>query len=479
MTSSLSVVRGLQTPRVHSAPPRAGSVASEAIYLAAQYGLVADPWQELVLEDWLAVKPSGKWACPRCGCAAPRQNGKNVNYEIDELYCTTELGTRFLHTAHEVKTARKAFARLLSFFDNRREFPDLYEMVREIRRTNGQEAIYLRNGGSVEFIARSKSSGRGYSVDTLVLDEAQELTEDAYAALLPTISVSPNPQQILGGTPPAPTANGEVFTRMRTAGVAGKDPRLCWHEWGCQADGEEALDLDDIDNVAQANPALGDRLDYETVVDEREAMSDETFARERLGVWEGAGGSSVINLRAWTDLGDRESGIDGPLAFAIELSGDRRRVWITVAGRRGDGLAHLEIIEMQRGTAAAAVRMAELIRRHRPCATVVDPAGPTGALLSALKTEKADPHLVTAREYAQACGAFFDLVENEKGRHLGDPRMLAAIEAAGKRALGDLWVWHPHNSEADIAPLKSMTLALHGLETFGSRRERTNRAAFF
>lgn len=38
-------------------------------------------------------------------------------------------------------------------------------MLVEIRRTNGQEAIVLDNGGSVQFIARSRGSGRGFTVD--------------------------------------------------------------------------------------------------------------------------------------------------------------------------------------------------------------------------------------------------------------------------------------------------------------------------
>ena len=73
----------------------------------------------------------------------------------------------FLHTAHEVKTTRKAFKRLKHFFgeivnDPNAKFPELNALVTEIRSTNGQEAIYLSTGGSVEFIARSKGSGRGF-----------------------------------------------------------------------------------------------------------------------------------------------------------------------------------------------------------------------------------------------------------------------------------------------------------------------------
>src|SRR5690606_40944492 len=50
------------------------SDADDAEFLAASYGLTPDEWQRLVLEDWLAVRPDGRWASLKCGLAVPRQN---------------------------------------------------------------------------------------------------------------------------------------------------------------------------------------------------------------------------------------------------------------------------------------------------------------------------------------------------------------------------------------------------------------------
>src|SRR5690606_22060142 len=197
--------------------------------------------QHLVITDWLGVK-NGRWAASRVGLAVPRQNGKNAILEIVELYKMVELGRRILHTAHEVKTARKAFTRLLSFFENERKYPELASLVLTVRRTNGQEAILLKNGASIEFVARSKGSGRGFTVDDLVCDEAQELSEDVLAALLPTISAAPSgdPQVTMTGTPPAPSMDGEAWTRLRKSGHEGT-PRVAWAEWSLPGD----VDLDD------------------------------------------------------------------------------------------------------------------------------------------------------------------------------------------------------------------------------------------
>ena len=139
------MLRGSQEPSFIHAPQGDTADAEDAVEIAAAYGLVADAWQEEVLRAWLRRDSSGRWAAGRWGVAVPRQNGKNAVVEILELYVLTILGLRVLHTAHEVKTARKAFLRLASFFENEREFPDLYGMAKSIRKANGQEAIFLHS----------------------------------------------------------------------------------------------------------------------------------------------------------------------------------------------------------------------------------------------------------------------------------------------------------------------------------------------
>jgi hypothetical protein len=459
----------VQEPAFEHVPPAADlSDAEDAIEFASAYGLTADEWQERVLRAWLGLRKDGQVAAARAGLAVPRQNGKNALIEIVELFKMVELGRRVLHTAHEVKTARKAFARLKYFFGDRvadpaAAFPELNNLVREVRNTNGQEAIVLTNGGQVEFIARSRSSGRGFTVDDLILDEAQELSEDALAALRPTISASPNPQIIFTGTPPGPTAVGEVFTRQRTNGLTKADPRLCWQEW-------RAWDVENIDDpmaVAQANPALGIRLLWDTIADERADMSEDTFARERLGLWETQQSLQVINPAWWEASKHPESQVIDPVAFAADITPDRQRGSISLAGRRADGRFHVETVQNERGTAWIVPRLLELIGKWRPCAIVLDPGSPAGSLIAELQEGGVEPLLTSTRDVGQACGAFFDAVRDDKLRHLDDPRLNLALGSARKRPLGDsgAWAWHRKDTATDITPLVAATLALHGYQT--------------
>jgi hypothetical protein len=454
------VLSGAQEPRVYLAPQADSSSWQDAADLADAYGLTADPWQELVLDGAMGERADGKWAAPRVGLAVPRQNGKNAILEIRELAGMVLLGERILHTAHEVKTARKAFLRLLEFFDDERRYPDLFALVKGTpRKTNGQEAIYLTNGGSIEFVARSKGSGRGFSVDLLVMDEAQDLTEDHIAALMPTISASGNPQRWYTGTPPSPSMQGEVFTRVRAAGLAGEDTRLCWAEWSVES--SKDLDVDDEALWALANPSLGIRLERDTIADERADMDEETFARERLGVWTPLNAAGVIPVDLWASLSDEESTPMDPVALGFDVSPNRVAT-ISVCGPRVGGGFHVEVIESRAGTGWVPDRLLALQQQWFPVATVMDPTGPAGSLIPMLKERGVDFQQTTAREMAQACGAFLSEVLEGRVHYRERFGISDAVKIARKRPLGDAWAWARKDSSADISPLVSTTLALHG-----------------
>lgn len=206
LTSSPSPALANHPPRVRHCPPRSGTEGTRVATIAQRCGLVLDPWQGDVLNDALSTDATtGLWATPRVGVSVPRQNGKGAIIEALELAFL--LGAfpeakLLIHSAHEFKTAQNGFQRLLSYFDS---VPVLSKARDEGRVKIGTAAareFVTIDGRTVKFLARSKGSGRGFSADILVLDEAQELSEDVWAAILPTISARPNPQLWLFGTPP-------------------------------------------------------------------------------------------------------------------------------------------------------------------------------------------------------------------------------------------------------------------------------------
>ena len=455
--------------------------ADDCAYLASQYGLVPDPWQQLVLDGWLGVDGDGKYSSPRCGLSISRQQGKTALLEARILYGMVAIGERVLFTAHEMRSAQRAFRRLLHYFDNPRTYPKLHAMTAQVRRGNGQEAVYLSSGGSFELVARSRGSGRGFTVDLLVLDEAQELADEALAALLPTISAADNGQVIYCGTPSAETGVGEVFARLRAAGVAGEDPRLCWHEWSC----EPGADLDDPQSWAAANPALGVRLDPATVADERAVMDDATFARERLGIWESAAVHRVISAQAWEACADTAAVLNPaqPLALALDVSPDRLHTSIAAAGWTLNGHPIVDVIQSRGGEPDWAVAaLADLDSRHQPRAIVVDAISAASSLIDALRQAGLTITVTSARDMAAACMQFYDAAVSGHLRHLEQPSLNSALAVARRRTIGDGgWAWSRKDSDSDITPVTTATLALFGLtaSTVAEKPRRRSGKAMF
>lgn len=492
MSSKRSSRSGSQAPRLHVAPRADESYGDVAAEFSARFGLTPDPWQRLILDDWLAMR-RGMWAARNCGLSVPRQNGKNAVLEVRELFGTVLLGEKILHTAHEVKTAKKHFRRLQHFFgtqrnDPRAKFPELNALVADVRKVNGEEAIVLTNGGSIEMAARSKSSGRGFTVDIVVFDEAQQLDDDALEALAPTKSSGPlgNPQVIYTGTPPGPNAQGEVFTRQRAAALAqAKAPKSrCWHEWskaGRVGKGEGEIDLDDRNNWYDTNPALGSsRMPLEIAEDDREDLSDGGFARERLGMWaeDDPDLARVIAADLWATLEAKTPPADGVAPNALGLDASHDRV-IAIAGCWVDGdKAHVELVRHERSTDTLAAVEWLVANAGRRIPVVVDSASPAAAMVPALTAAKVKVVTTSATDMGKACGLILADATEKRLTHADQQQLNSALAGARKRDIRDagMWGWDRKNPDTDIAPLVAATLARYGAST--NAKPKSGRAVF-
>ena len=453
---------GDQRPRLFSAPPSTLSEGHRVRKLAAGAGLLLDPWQEYVLDIGLGRRDDRMWAAFEVALIVSRQNGKGSILEALELAAlfVDDFGAELiLHSAHEFKTAAEAFLRIQTLIADNRPFAN---RVARIRMAAGQEAIELKNGKRLRFIARSKGSGRGFTADLVILDEAYNLGSDEMAALLPTLSTRPNPQ--VWYTTTAGMETSTQLARVRERGLTGTDSSLAFFEWSVD---ENAYDAGDPVDWARANPGMGIRISPEYIGRERAALDADAFARERLGVgvyptdlsdaWQ------VISKAAWLDALDPRSLPEDPVAFSADAMPGGSHAAIGVAGRRPDGLMHVEVVDHHPGTAWVVPRLAELVRKHSPCAVVVDPSGQAGSLIGDLEAAGVEVLQPSARDAAQACGQFFELVTDSRSlRHSGDPFLLAALGGASSRPLADAWAWDRKSPVTDICPLVAVTLALWG-----------------
>ena len=456
-----------QTPTFEIVPAGDDADGVDAIDLAEGYGLTTDAWQSHVIRSWMRRDSFGRWSAGRWGIAVPRQNGKNAIIEVVELYGMAVLGLKFLHTAHEVKTARKAFKRILAFFTDN---TDLAVLVKSTRETNGQEAIFLHNGGSIEFIARSKNSGRGFTVDVLVADEAQEYAEEDLASLLPTISAAPSgvPVQIILGTPPSEKDNGEVFSRVHDLAHEEIDSRLAWCEWAVVGD----IDETNRELWERVNPALGGRLLWTTIEDEFNSFDRDTFARERLGLWATEQNLSVIPEHEWKAR-KVDSAPDGEIAaIGLDMNPERTVISVAVAIRHGDSI-HVELART--GDVGSTNELVDWIyqRARRRVPVVMDSFTPIRSIEGILKQKKCKVRALSGNELMQACGGFFDgATKDESISHIGQIELDDSLRGAKRYKIGDAggWKWSRKDLDSDLTQIMAVTCAFFGALKFARVR---------
>lgn len=455
-------------PREYRVPEYADSRGDEAIELASIAGLDLDAWQQDAVRDILAVDGDGRWSAFESGLLVPRQNGKGAILEAIELADLFLFGAQLvIHTAHEFKTAQEAFRRLRFLVENS---SDLMQEVKAIPTAAGNEGIELLSGARIRFLARSGKSGRGFSCDRLIYDEAYELPDETVAASMPTMAARPNPHVIYTSSAPTGGANSDVLRRVMARGRCepkekGGPPRepdanLAYIEYSA----DPKADLDDEAAWAQANPGVGaGRIQIEFIRKERAAMSEVAFARERMGILDENQGATVIDLDVWEQQGDTASSPLDPVGFAIDVSPDSSWASIAVCGRRADRKMHVEVVDRRRGTGWVVDRVEELVAAWAPVSVTLDAIGPAGALLPAFAERGISIEVVSMTQYGQACALFKNAVDDGQLFHKAQTGLTAALEAGRKRPLGEagLWGWHRRDT-TDITPLVASTLAVFG-----------------
>jgi phage terminase large subunit-like protein len=450
-------------PRISLVPDGGEERGREAIEVARRAGLELDDWQQHALMGSLRTQPNGKWAALEVGVDVARQNGKGGILEARELAGIFAFDERLIiHSAHLVDTSLEAMERLLWLME---DVPEFECQVKRVVRTNGREGIIFKSGQRIRFRTRTKGGGRGFTADCILLDESMFLPEMTVAALVPTLSARPNPQIWYTGSAVDQQVHehGSVFARIRRRGMAG-DKGVAYFEWSAPYELDEISDyVDDPDVWRMANPAMGIRINEEFVKTERRALDLRSFAVERLGVgdWpDDADEAAAIDWDEWRALHDNKSFMLDPVCLAFDVTPSRDRCSIAAAGLRPDGLLHCEVAEYRRNTGWVAKKLAEITAKQRVHSVVYDARSPAAALRKQLEGEFVDATAIDTRGYADACGAFTDLVADKRLRHLAQDELNSAVKNAATRPLGDAWAWSRKVSAADISPLVAVTLAL-------------------
>lgn len=456
-------------PRVRSVPDYEHTTGDETIELCEAAGVHLDLWQQEAVRDILAENADGNWLAFEQAIIATRQNGKGeilLAILLADLFLLED-GRLILFSAQELKTAKEMFERLIGVIEAN-DWMKKQVAKNGITTANGNVGIRMKNGVRILFIARSKGSGRGFSADRFIADEAYDLPDEFLAAVMPTLSARPNPSIIYASSAPLDRLESNVLRRIMRRGrrtpakgskeLAPMDQGLVYIEFSA----DPKAGLDDVKAWLDANPAVSSgRMTLDFIRTERASMTDAVFARERLGIVDESGSGGLIPIELWDDLGDSASSPLDPIYVAVDVAPDQSWSTITMAGERADGLIHIEVIKRGRGIGWVADTLADLTAKWDVAALVLDPIGQAAALTPALDALGVDYNLYTTRDVTASAAYFYSLITEKRLRHFPQEAMRFAVEAATKRKVGESgWAFNKKN-DTDITALVAASFAAY------------------
>lgn len=473
---------GSQRPRIEKRPEAIGTLGPKVSQFAKLCGVMLDDWQSYVIDGLFAVDEANEWAATEFGVLVARQNGKGeilVAYDLAHLFLFPRLDRRrksILHTAHEFKTAMDGFDRLRGVIES---VPRLSDRVEQIYRGNTAEILLKKApgqtslGNRIKFVARSKNSGRGFSADVIVYDEAQELASAARTALTYTQSAVPNRQELYTGTVPDDGLNdSEVFTSVRDRGRAEGESRTGWMEWTPEGsedpDLAEMIDYNDPVNWVASNPAKGIRIQHETIQEQHDRSTDKSeFARERLSIWPNPRPAQEIShndieLQKWHDNADENARLgDGPV-LAVSLGRGGGYATISAASRSSERI-FVETRDTRLQTLWVPAALAALSAELNPALIVLDEKN-CAPILTDLTAAGVSYMAVNAGEVAGAFGLMVESVNADLVTHRGQEDLLQSLKNATTRPLVGGQTWDQSDPSEPITQIQSVTLAHWGVK---------------
>ena len=458
--------KGRQTPTQSVILPYTQTRGQEAVDLYEETGRTAIEWQQLLCSDIMATDEDGLWVHQKFGFSVPRRNGKNEIVVMREIWGLVN-GEIICHTAHRTTTSSSAWNRLRAllikagYVELGRKRQDEIPPEKSFRtnKQHGLENITLTNGGKIDFRTRTPNGGLGEGFDLLVIDEAQEYTDDQESALIYTVSDSENPQTIFCGTPPTTVSSGTVFMKMRSETLSGSTIDTGWAEWSIPKQ------TDDVYNTElwyETNPSMGYHLNERKVRAEiRKDIVD--FNIQRLGVWLTYNQKSEVSEVEWDMLKVAEvPKLRGKMFAAIKFGADGSNVAMSVALRTEDQKIFVETIDCQ-PIRNGIEWMLSFIEKAELQAVVVDGRSGTELLISECKDRKIKPAPTSVKtgEMCTASTMFTQALTQQTICHRGQPSLRQSVTNCERRAIGTSggYGFRSLKQEIEIALMESMVLA--------------------
>jgi len=290
-----------------------------------------------------------------------RQNGKTVLSEVIASFFLNVLCVDSIFgTSLSLDKAEEVWEAVVQ---DQESVPELSAELQRVGRTNGSKKLVLTGLRQYKVGAPTRRAGRGDSNDLVMLDEIREQRDwETWSASVASTNAKPNGMVVCFSNAGDP--DSIVLRELRSKAIAlisgtgssddfGGDvdaSTLGLFEWSA----EDGAATDDLEQLAQANPALGyGYLTERALMSNRGTFPEAKFRSECMCQQVETILPAPFPDGSWSACLDLQSAIapESELYYGIDLSADRRWASVAVCGMRADGNYHIEVVARRVGTA--------------------------------------------------------------------------------------------------------------------------------
>lgn len=476
----MTVRCGSQEPTFEVVSDYHHTFGPKAVALFNRWGVRYYPCQEHELDLFLARDSRNRFACRTICITKPRQNGKSFGVRFYATWCAAVEGRHVLFTAHRGKTVRKMFKFMRMFVLNHQDLKEkLMPGPDGIYKAAGSEGIYFANGGMIEFATRTDGGARGETYDVIIFDEAQELTDEQYDAVVPTTiaSESGDPQKIYLGTPPGPKCAGTVFRGLHDKVHAGNTTGIWWVEWAATSIPDMSDPMAVLELVYQTNPAMGYRIKEDVMLDVINAATNpDGFAREFLGWWVDLSENvnAVITVAEWSKCAIAKPTREGDVTYAVRFSPDGKTAALAACHYKQGGVPFVYVVDsrsMAHGLGWFVSTLAQNWEKAK--LIVIDGQANAQTLYNRLVeagVKKKALRLAKSTDATSAYSGFLNAVREGHVTHYGQPTLDRSATGSEKRLIGKSGGWGFESTETADATLVEACCWAHWGATTSKRK---------
>jgi phage terminase large subunit-like protein len=314
----------------------------------------------------------------------------------------------------------------------------LSKQLKQVRFTNGAEAIILKNGARLDVKAANRSSSRGATADFLFIDELREVDELAYSAAMPITRARPNSQSLLCSN--SGDAFSTVLNDLRERCLSHPPESMGYYEYSAP----QFAALTDRKAWAMANPALGILITEEAIAEALTTQSTEQFRTETLCQW-------IDSLQSPWPHGSVEDASDnslkmapGPLTvFAFDVSPSRRDASLVMGQILPDGKIGVAVLETYSSQVAVdEIAIAASVKKwcdlYYPRLVCYDKYT-TASIAQRLQMAGVQTRDISGQAFYVACSDFHDNLVNNRLRHSGQNELVQQMQNCAAKITSDAW----------------------------------------